>query len=176
MFALKIANPFNKLSRLHRLYVNSFRAGGQGPMRAALERASGVYMMSMFRRFSRYSMGGGNWRALAASTVLRKGHDAILVESDQLRTSLDPLRLRNSGLLSVGHQGFQVGIPSGMDHGGSSLDVASLAKVHHFGLASRRNKYLPARRILVAPDLIAQRRMMDEIVKGLRELVRQANV
>lgn len=143
-------------------------------MRAALERASSVYMRSMFRRFTRFSMGGGSWAALAPATVARKGHDAILVESDTLRNALDPARIRNSGLLSVGHQGFQVGIPSGMDHGGSRLDIASLAKVHHFGLANSRNKRLPARPILVKPDLIIQYRMNLEIYKGLKELVKQA--
>lgn len=174
MFALKVENPFNKLSRIHKLYVDSFKAGGQGPMRRALERASAHYMRAMFVRFNLYSMGGGDWEPLAESTIKRKKHDAILSDTDTLRNALNPMRLRNSGLLTVGHKGFKIGLPSGLNHPKSGLDVASLADVHHYGKANSRNKRLPARRILVQPGMFVKYQMNKEIYRGLKELVDQA--
>lgn len=138
-------------------------------MREALDKSARIYMQSMFRRFSRFSMGDGNWAPLSQRTIDKKGHDAILIDSDTLRNSLDI-----TGLRSAGTGGFKIGIPSGLDHPNSKLSVASLAKVHHFGLASSKNKNLPARPILVNPDPATRKRMNDAVVAGLREVAKRA--
>lgn len=174
MFSLKVKNSFNKLHNIRKLYVQGMRTDGWGPMHQALEKASAIYMRSMFRRFNRFSMGGGDWAPLSEITIKKKGHDAILVASDVLRSALDPSTLKKSGLLSAGHNGFQIGIPSGLSHPNSKLNIDQLAKVHHFGLASRVNKHLPARKILVRPDAATARQMNKAILEGLRELARRA--
>jgi hypothetical protein len=66
-----------------------------------------VYLQAMRRRFQRNSTGGGTWPRLAPSTVARKGHGRILVDSGRLFRSLT--RGTRDCVFAVDKQGLTIG-------------------------------------------------------------------
>ena len=155
------------LSKLRRAWVSGL-SGGSGAMREALEKASGIYLQSMYERFNRYSSGGGDWAPLKQSTISRKGHDAILIDTYTLRNTLDPRSRVSSGLISAGTAGYRIGIPDGVPHPRSKLSVSQLASVHQQGLGR-----VPARKIIVEASWITRHQMVKAMEVGLRRVLRE---
>ena len=167
MFTLKIKMNLEPLSKLRRAWISGL-SGGSGAMRDALEKASGIYMQSMYERFNRYSSGGGDWTPLKPSTISRKGHDAILIDTYTLRNALDPRSMVSSGLVSAGRSGYRIGIQDGIPHPRSKLSVSQLASVHQQGLGR-----VPARAIIVEPSWTTKHKMAKAMEVGLKQVLRE---
>lgn len=173
MFTMSFRVNLAPLNKFQRLYEQGMGSQGWGPVRRGVEKMTDVYMTSMYERFNRFSMGGGTWAPLADITIKRKQHESILVDTDTLRTSLNPRNRARSGLISGGRNGFRVGIPDGIRHPKSKLTVSQLASVHQLG-KGRSGQNLPARPILVEPDTLTRSRMSRALADGLKTALRES--
>lgn len=132
------------------------------------------YRSAMQRRFTTFSRGGGDWKALKPSTVKRRrqsakirnteeqkkiknkfGPAAILIDTGILRSGLNT-QLSNAGKETISSRPDEMAVTiafSGRMHpesaGPKVMTISRLAAIHHFGAPSRG---LPARPILVDPD------------------------
>lgn len=144
------------------------------------------YRSAMQRRFTTYSRGGGDWKALKPSTVKRRrkaakisdteeqkkiknkfGPAAILIDTGILRSGLNT-QLSSAGKETISSLPDEMTVTiafSGRMHpesaGPKVMTISRLAAIHHFGAPSRG---IPARPILVDPDE-GTRRAIDAIIE-----------
>jgi len=142
-----------KLDKLRAL--RAALASGQGPVKETLDDWESLYRAFLVRRFDKFSLGGGNWRRLAASTERRKGHGKILVDSKFMRDHL----AATIRVLARRRNSITVGFLSETIHPRAQLTVAELATIHNEGRGS-----VPKRQILVKPD--------DTLLKDMRAAAR----
>lgn len=102
-----------------------------------------------FRRFDRFSRGGGNWK----STKRRKGSKRkrkprILVVSQTLLKALSPIMRGLAGQWeSIRGNTIQTGYGGSARHPKAGMTVRNLARIHDQGMG-----IVPQRRIIVNPD------------------------
>lgn len=66
----------------------------------AFKQINEIYKAFILKRFRKFSGGGGNWARLAPSTIRRKGHSAILRDTDLMVSKLDPHIKNTEGILT----------------------------------------------------------------------------
>lgn len=149
------------------------------------------YSASMRRRFAANSTGAGGWPPLAVSTLkARRTGKAKKRGSVQFGRGKDGKTklvfgvkaaiLRDTGLLFNALNIYSGGnkidpIDGGIAFGFSDvphdtkLSIAKLAAIHHAG-----TEHIPARPILVAPDLDTQRGMAADVVAFMNRISRES--
>lgn len=169
--------------------------GEAGPISNCLKLWAVRYRSYAQLRFDTFSKGGGNWRALAASTIKarrsgktkRKGFSsladkrgklvsatkqvAILKDTGLLFAALQPVFIGTPGALEETIEfGIRVGYGGPMRHGsGGRATIADIASFHQNGAMPR----MPAREIIVAPPASLLETMAKDMDKALQELSEQ---
>lgn len=115
---------------------------------------SKMYDSYIRQRFVVYSGGGGDWAALAASTIKQKGSTAILEDTGLLFRSLHPI-LKEEGEILIAKLELEGTYPSG-------VNIADVARFHQLGTTR-----MSAREILVTPDADFQQEMVAAAKKVL---------
>ena len=115
------------------------------PLRRGVVKAGVIYFEDMRARFQKASAGDGTWQPLAASTVKRKGHKRIEVDSGRLYAAFTPGNSNN--MIRVTPQGLQCAL-RGPIH----------AKYQHNG-----TKHIPPRALIAVPSRRAKLRMQIAI-------------
>jgi hypothetical protein len=130
---------------------------GQGVAQEITKEWEKLYRAFILLRFDVFSRGGGNWPPLKRSTIKKKGHNRILVDTNFMRKKLETgIRIiEQSGTSAV------IGFVQDDRHPSANLSVAELATIHDRGLGP------PQRKILVAPDL----QTIDKSKKAARKLM-----
>ncbi len=119
-------------------------SSGRGEFRTIYKKWAVIYRRFLFRRFKKFSKGGGNWRKLKKSTIRNKGHSLILRDTDTLLDSLTPVFSKLPGQYErIIPGGIEVGIRGGK-HPKSKVSVGQLASFHQTGAGN-----YPARKIIV---------------------------
>lgn len=132
-----------------------------------------IYKGFIYRRFDRYSKGGGDWAPLAASTLRRRrrgrgtGSPAILRDTGMLFAALNPNVVGDPAkvmeLITTGtHWEINVGYggPQRYPDGASVSDIASF---HQTG-----GPHLPQRKIIVPPD----QETLDRMAEAARQEIK----
>lgn len=132
------------------------------PIRDALREWVQIYSNFVNKRFLVFSAGGGNWAPLLDSTIERKGHNAILIDSEVMFKNLDP---KMKALKGVKTWGAIVSME--LDFGGgaiydSGVAVATVIKAHQEGTAT-----LPQRKIFDVPDQETRILMAERLKRGI---------
>lgn len=120
------------------------------------------YKGFIFNRFNSFSRGGGDWPALAESTIAKRrsgggdGSPAILVDIGLLRGALTPVVTPPPGWESKkGPWQVEVGYGGAAAHGeGGHATIADIASFHNRG-----TDHLPKRTIIVKPP--------DDVLKAM---------
>lgn len=134
--------------------LRSSLRSGEGPIVEVVEASFETYRKFIVDRFDRFSRGGGNWKKLKPSTVKRKGHNRILVDTKFLRLHLlESIRV----LKRIGKK-LIVGFESTVVHPNSKLTIEELENIHDQGLGSS-----PKRKILIKPDDETKRTQAQKI-------------
>ena len=132
-------------------------AARSGAVKVGLRQWGVIYRAAMQERFVKFSMGGGNWRRLKASTIRRRRQGignsrfasvaSILRDTGTLLAALNPV-------LSTGSKeeftkfGITVGFGGTSKHPGSKgKTIKQIAEIHQSGLGR-----VPKREIIVKPD------------------------
>lgn len=149
------------------------RLRANGPVRKAFKQWAARYRAFLRERFSTYSRGGGDWKALAPSTIARRrkgkgskqfavGTAAILIDKAIMFAALDPVFKGKPGQLEEPIDfGIRVGFGGGGQHGTDTITVARLAAIHDSGDG------VPQRKIVVSPD--------QKTINGMRSDMERAN-
>ena len=147
-------------------------------MREAYKNWGLFYLAFTKRRFKNFSRGGGNWKALADSTVARRKKPKKGERAKRGKAATAILRDKSSlfNALSVGVRGnLFKNIPGGIrvgfaptPHPKARVTIQRLAIIHDSGDG------VPKREILVEPDGTTKRRMIKEYKKALAKLGKQS--
>lgn len=165
---MKTTVDLSPLSRFQDALNKDLRFKSNGPIRQALRAWAGIYgswLRTRYRRLSR-SKGGGAWPALAKSTIKKKGHSLILIETGLMLKELSvdferkPAK-RKDIALGVKVLTFE-GSPS-YDNGKSVSDVA--------GYHQKGAGHLPKREIVVDPPPHILRKMAKRLEKAIKSLL-----
>ena len=160
------------------------RTNGSGPIRQMLRQWGRRYLGFTKKRFLKLSRGGGDWKALAPSTIRgRRKPRGTTARSKTRRTGGKAAILRNTGTLvaalSVGGRGnmfkdipngVRVGFQGGVKHPSGKATIAEIAVFHNVG---GRGGKPPQRAILVEPDRATIRAMEQDGVRAVGKLLRK---
>lgn len=122
-------------------------------------------------RFKVYSKGGGDWPPLASSTVKRKGHRTILVDSGLLRSAVNTRGAGSLFKIDKKPGGISIDIggnkkyPQGRNRRGQFkkvVSVSDVARYHQEGGAK-----LPQRKIVVPPNQATINLMTQDLQKAI---------
>ena len=156
------------------------RTNGSGPVRQMLRQWGRRYLGFTKKRFLKPSRGGGDWKALAPSTIRgRRKPRGTTARSKTRRTGGKAAILRDTGTLvaalSVGGRGnmfkdiangIRVGFQGGVKHPSGKATIAEIAVFHNVGGGK-----VPQRAILVEPDRATIRAMEQDGVRAVRKLL-----
>lgn len=137
----------------------AFAAPNSPGLKRGFEDVGTLQLQFWRRRYLRLSKGGGAWKKLAPSTIARKGHDRIKMDTGRLYGSL--LRSSPDCVFAVDKRGLTLGtlVPYGPPH-------------------ETGNPNLPKRKTYVradAPTLARQKQAMQIAVnEGMRQAVQRA--
>lgn len=130
---------------------------GTGRFEMGLRMAVIRYRTFIQRRYNRFSRGGGDWAPLKS----REG--SILRDTNTLFTALSPTFEPIAGSLNKPIPfGFEVGYGGSASHGGDGPTIVQLAIWHQTGAG-----YLPAREIIVVPDVSTAKAMARDMERAL---------
>lgn len=119
-------------------------------------------------RFVRYSRGGGDWPPLKRKR--RRGAKkkaALLRDTNTLFNVLDTAFQGSPGQLQEDlPNGIRVGFGGSGVHPGTSMTVARLAEIHHFG-----EGHMPERKIIVDPSDEVQRGMATDVERYWKKVL-----
>lgn len=172
------------LKRFERIIDKGFD-GQSGPVKAAFLAWGPLYRSAMRKRFLELSKGGGGgvWPPLKRATIRnRRGGKlgrrigrragsarvSILIDTGMLISTLDPVFHGNGQIQESVLNGLRVGIGGGGSTNGG-ITLGQLAAIHHFGTAT-----IPARTILVDPNLATSNRMAAALEHGIRKAKAEA--
>jgi len=155
------------------------------------------YRSWALERFDTFTKGGGDWAPLAPATLARKrgiakrtnpggtvrrnsgggfsrvasgGAVAILVDKGTMKAALSPAFTNRPGQLQeMIPGGVRVGYGGSGRSGDSTLTVAQIAEVHHFGKGR-----VPRREIIVEPDEKVKVQMALDVERAVERLVERA--
>ncbi len=155
---------------INRKLAQTGRAGGSpgsNPFASMYKSWAVRYSAFVRRRFNRFSRGGGNWKALKASTKKGRrkgkgaGNAAILKDKGIL---FGALTIGASGnVTNKIPQGIEFGFGGGDRHADASMSIAKLAEIHQKGSATAN---IPARPIIVQPDAGTRRGMFKDVKRA----------
>lgn len=125
------------------------------------------FLRNRFVRLSREG-GAGEWPGLKRKRRLgKKKRAAILRDTGTLFNVLSVAFQSNPGQLQEDlPNGVRVGFGGPGIHPGSSMTVARLAEIHHFGQGN-----VPERRIIVDPDDAVQRGMVLDVERHWKKVL-----
>ena len=130
-----------------------------------LRRMAQRYRSFLFKRFDRFSRGGGNWK----STNRRKSSRGqrrpfILRISHALMRALSPIMRGLPGQYErINGNTIETGYGGNAKHPNSSLSVKQLAVIHQKGTAS-----IAARPIIVQPDTRTRQLMISDLERSIK--------
>lgn len=162
-------------------------------MRRAIRKWAARYRSFSAQRFEKAAKGDGTWKPLSPLTVKlrRKGSKrsrdfrgrfakkgaplAILMDTATLFAALNERFTRKPGQLQQDIPfGVRVGYGGGGSHPKGAMTVARLAEIHHFGadirVFGKHKAKIPARPIIVDPDLRTQELMRLDMQKALDQI------
>ena len=128
-----------------------------------------VYRGFIRARWRKFSRGGGNWKKLAASTIARKKHELILLDTNLAYKSVDPEFLQTFQIKPGTRTIFQASVafasnavyPTG-------ISVDEVMSYHQEG-----TERMPQRKVLVSPDYITRQTMAKRGEKVLTEFLKK---
>lgn len=166
-----------------------------GPVHDALKQWAARYRSAMQERFDKFSKGGGNWAALAPSTIEGRRHGkgggfkrgkraaarakatggggvSILRDTGTLFNTLDPQFTRAPGQLEERvPYGIRVGFGGPAKHPKGKATIVDIAVFHQFGMG--RN---PKREILIEPPANVLQLMVGDMERALKKVIRKSQV
>lgn len=146
------------------------RRRSNGPVRKALRQWGHRYLGFTRERFVRMSRGG--WAPLAASTIKARrkgagsGTPAILRDTGTLFGALSPGTPGNR--FKDIENGVSIGYGGRSSHPDGQATIADIARFHQTGAGN-----LPKREILVEPDRTTKARMLQDMRRAVREVMRR---
>ena len=158
------------LRRFKETLEQDLRGSGTGPIRDALHEWAVLMARFLRKRWMQFSHGGGNWRPLKPATLDRKRRRGllrfILRATDEMYRAFEPELARKPGKVTEDIPfGVRVGFGGGMKYPHSEakgLTIAELAMIHQQG-----NSRLPARKIIVPPDLETRGQMREVMQEAM---------
>lgn len=122
------------------------------------------YQEYLYNRYQAYARGGGDWAPLADSTVRKKGHNLILIESGFMIENFNPT-FRKPSQLSINIPfGIRVQIPD-VNHPEAKTSLYNLMSWHANG-----SSILPVRKIVVPPTSAVKKQMGDRMKLALKSM------
>jgi hypothetical protein len=158
-------------------------SGGSGPIHDALRQWAFIVRTYEQRRFIRFARGGGDWPALAPSTIAGHRHGkggnfkrgkkalakskasgggqvSILWDVGTLLTALDPVFQSAPGAVEEAiPYGIEIGYGGPAPHPGGHTTIADIAAFHDQGTGK-----LPQRKILADPDQSTTDKMQEVMI------------
>lgn len=122
-----------------------------------------LYRAFIVKRFTLFSLGGGNWPPIKNSTAKRKGHRRILIDTRFLRLKLSAI----IDVIRVTSRSMVFGFRSSIHHPTANMPLVDLAEIHHQGLGNN-----PERKILVELDDETAKNMKLDAKKRFTETLR----
>ena len=160
------------------------RTNGSGPIRQMLRQWGRRYLGFTKKRFLKLSRGGGDWKALASSTIRgRRKPRGKTARSKTRRTGGKVAILRDTGTLlaavSKGNAGnlfknIRNGVRVGIGPKKHPNGKATLADIAEFHDAGRGN--LPKREIFVEPDQSTINGMVSDAQRAMTRLFRSKQI
>lgn len=117
----------------------------------------------LIKRFNIFSKGGGEWPPLAESTVRRKGHSKILIETGDLLKGVKQglyQRITWSGPWLT----ITLRMRARRKHKPSGLPIQELIEIHQRGLGR-----VPKRKVLVGPDSVTRAKVERRLKTAMRK-------
>lgn len=135
----------------------------QGPVKDVQRSWADLYRAFIVKRFTLFSLGGGNWKPISDKRAKKKGHRRILVDTRFLRLKLSAI----IDVIRVTSRSMVFGFRSTIHHPTANMPVADLAEIHQQGLGNN-----PERKILVEPDDQSIKDMKKAAKKTFTEVLR----
>ena len=137
------------LVKYQRMVNDGLNSKGGNPVKDALKQWGMRYRAWAQERFDRFSKGGGDWPALADSTVRgrRRGSSTILRDTGTLFAALSPVFASAPGAIEERiPYGLKVGIGGPGGHPSGAATVSQIAQFHQSG-----GRNLPQRKVIDVP-------------------------
>lgn len=133
-----------RLKQLGRL----LRGRGSSPeFRKAFEQIQAIYRAFLIQRYRRFSAKQGNWKHLAQSTIDRKGHDTILVDTTLMFKEFRPVIVRTEGVL---HPKNRIGLV--IEYGTDAVYPTGQKVAYIMAIHDQGGGRLPRRKLIVGMD------------------------
>lgn len=127
------------------------------------KRSAQKYRSFLYKRFDRFSRGGGNWRTNQRTRGKRRPKKFILRMSHTLFRSLSPVFRGLPGQFErITTDSIEVGIKGGR-HPNASISVGRLAEIHHTGEGIQSE-----RKIIVRPDTKLRQTLVNDLSRILK--------
>lgn len=159
-------------------FIKALQPPVAAPIRAAYRQWGARARSFLWERFDTFSKGGGNWPALAASTMRqRRGaarHNkkkprkfAILVDTGMMKAVLAPVFAGAPGAIQTDlKNGITIGFGGPGKHAaGGSATLADIASFHNEGAG-----HLPQRKIIVPPPGSVKSLMVADMQRALKKV------
>ena len=171
------------LRKFQAAFNRALAGTGAGIMRDMLKQWAVRYRSFAQTRFHKLSKGGGGWPALKPATIRRrrKGRSgskaskagnvaAILRDTNTLFIALDPVFQGKPGAVEQNIPfGVRVGYGGPQKHPGGKASIADIASFHQEG-----TDVLPARPIIVEPDVRTRTAMANDAVRAMQRLAQES--
>jgi hypothetical protein len=194
--AVKVKVDLSGLKKFQDLIDKGLRRKS-GPVHDALTQWIRRYRGAMSERFDTFSRGGGDWPALAQSTINARRHGtsksggrgktgaralkkeqatgggqvSILRDTGMIFNALDPAGRRAGNWDDYIANGVEVGFGGSAVHKGTSLTIAQIAAYHQEGTSRMK-----ARKILVSPDEHTQDLMCQDMRMAVERVIGMSQV
>lgn len=165
MFRVKLNYYGSNISRIRK----GLRIRGIEPeFGAAFHDMNTYYRTFLQERYRKYSKGGGNWKKLAASTIARKGHNTILIDTDRMFSLFQPQIVKTSGLLSNADKLGMTVDGGGKGYYPSGKSVSEVMGYHQAG-----GGRLPRRKVIVGPDDATANKIARRYEQAIRNIAKR---
>ena len=136
---IKVKADLRGLEALRAALGSDLRRRENIPVKIGMQKAATILRNHLVKRFNALSSGGGGgqWKKNAPSTIAKKGHSRILIESEgSLLKALDTKMTR---------KGFFVGFAQDGVHPNAGIGILELATIQHGGGVTPTGGIIPAR-------------------------------